>query len=392
VVEAHGRASLLVIKSPQNQHFESFKNRKMLFSMRKIIISVIAIIFLSNLPAFASSAIPIYEEDKTLVIATKEAAPFSIKTENGWEGISIELWEKICRELGIHYEFKELPLDKMLDAVSNGSTDAAVAAITITKAREEAFDFSHPYYTTGLGIATKKRSERFWLESLGRFFSMDFLSVVGVLSFVLLVVGFLVWLFERKKNMEQFSGNPVKGIGAGFWWAAVTMTTVGYGDKSPATPMGRLIGLIWMFAGLIFISSFTAAITTALTVDELGSAIHGPNDLFKVRVGTIQGSTSEAYLMQKHIGYKKFHDIKSCLAALRQDDLDAVVYDEPIIRYIITHDEMTDLKVLENTFKKQYYAFAVPTGSKLAEPLNRKLAEIIGTRAWNDLLYKYMGQ
>jgi CubicO group peptidase (beta-lactamase class C family) len=47
------------------------------------------------------------------------------------------------------------------------------------------------------------------------------------------------------------------GIGIGIWWATVTMTTVGYGDKAPMTPGGRIVGLIWMFVGVITISGFT---------------------------------------------------------------------------------------------------------------------------------------
>ena len=70
------------------------------------------------------------------------------------------------------------------------------------------------------------------------------------------------------------------------------MTTVGYGDKAPVTVMGRLIGLIWMFAAIIIISSFTAAIAASLTVSELGSDVENPNDLPNVRVGSYRGCYS----------------------------------------------------------------------------------------------------
>ena len=74
------------------------------------------------------------------------------------------------------------------------------------------------------------------------------------------VVGVVMWLGERRRNQAQFGGTAAHGIGAGLWWSAVTMTTVGYGDKAPVTILGRLLGLVWMFAAIIIISSFTAAI------------------------------------------------------------------------------------------------------------------------------------
>ncbi|MFH7563901.1 MULTISPECIES: ion channel [Oceanimonas] len=48
---------------------------------------------------------------------------------------------------------------------------------------------------------------------------------------------------------------------------------MGYGDKAPVTFAGRLVGLIWMFAGMIMVASFTAAITSSLTVNNLRTGI-----------------------------------------------------------------------------------------------------------------------
>jgi hypothetical protein len=73
----------------------------------------------------------------------------------------------------------------------------------------------------------------------------------------------MVWLFERKLNPAHFGGNTLQGIGSGFWFSAVTMTTVGYGDKHPKTTGGRIVSLIWMFTAVILVSLFTATITHA---------------------------------------------------------------------------------------------------------------------------------
>ncbi len=57
----------------------------------------------------------------------------------------------------------------------------------------------------------------------------------------------------------HFGGKPIHGFGSALWFAAVTMTTVGYGDKTPQTPLGRGLAFIWMFLGIVLVSAFTGS-------------------------------------------------------------------------------------------------------------------------------------
>lgn len=50
------------------------------------------------------------------------------------------------------------------------------------------------------------------------------------------------------------------GYWSGIWWAVVTLTTVGYGDISPATPTGRLVAVLLMFTGIGLFSTLAAAV------------------------------------------------------------------------------------------------------------------------------------
>ena len=53
-------------------------------------------------------------------------------------------------------------------------------------------------------------------------------------------------------------------LGLAIWWALQTVTTVGYGDVTPTTDVGRVIGGIEMVTGVSFIAFLTAGVTSAV--------------------------------------------------------------------------------------------------------------------------------
>jgi polar amino acid transport system substrate-binding protein len=341
----------------------------------------------------SAGAQPATSAATTLVVGTKEAPPFAMKAADGtWSGLSIELWRDIAREEGYDFELRETDVPGLITGVSSGQMDLAVAALTITPEREAALDFTHPFHVSGLGIAVPAGGAARVLPILSQFLSVRFLRVVIGLAILLFAVAILVWLFERRRNPEQFGGGAVHGIGAGFWWSAVTMTTVGYGDKSPVTVGGRLVALVWMFTALIVISSFTAAITAALTVGSLTGRVRGPDDLADVRVGTVPETTSASYLDWRQLPYASYDSIDDALAALTREEIDAVVYDAPILRYEVRRGFNDQLSVLASTFERQYYGIALPSGSPLREPLNRAVLAHIATPEWQSTLQRYLGQ
>jgi len=329
-------------------------------------------------------------EGDTLIIATRHAPPFAIKTPDGWEGITIELVRRIADEDDLKYRFEEMDLEEMLEATASGEVDAAAAALTVTAERERKLDFTHPFLTSGLGVAVSQRTEVTWLSAMKRVASGAFLKSAGALLGVLTLVGVLVWLVERRRN-NQFPGDPIKGVGSGVWWSAVTMTTVGYGDKAPLTAAGRIIGLIWMFASIIIISGFTAAIATSLTVGHLDQSIAGIDDLYRKRVFTLKGSTSADYLDEKLIGYETVPSVADALDKLAAGQADAVVYDLPILRYLVTDSYVQDLYVLPNVFARQDYGIALPSGVPFREQLNQKILRIIQGPEWAGMLERYLG-
>lgn len=331
-------------------------------------------------------------EGERLRVAIKSAAPFAIQDQDGnWQGITVDLWSYLSRKLGLSYSFVDTDLEGMLNMLGTGEIDVAAAALTITSDREAEFDFTHPFHVTGLSIAVPRKSEAGWLDLLLQLLSVKFLKAILLLGSVLLGVGILLWLAERKRNPEQFGKGVLEGLGSGFWWSAVTMTTVGYGDKSPVTFFGRFVAVIWMFAAIIIISGFTAGIASALTVGGLQGPIQGPEDLGKARVGTVGASTSSLYLENRGLAYQGFDSPSAALEALRDGRVEAVVYDEPILRYLLRSRPFPELRVLPESFEIQYYGLGLPEGSSLRENLNRIMLEYLRSESWTKIRNRYLG-
>ena len=196
----------------------------------------------------------------------------------------------------------------------------------------------------------------------------------------------------RRRNAEQFGGSNAEGIGAGFWWAAVSMTTVGYGDKAPVTLAGRLLALVWMFAGLIMVASFTAAITSSLTVSNLQYQINGPQDLPGNTVATIAGTASAQYLQEQRIISQEYPDLHSAMQAVSTGESDAVVYDRPLLQYRNQQLGKDRLDLLPGVFDQQLYALALPTGSNLRDEVNEAILRLTESPEWRLIQRAYLGE
>lgn len=337
------------------------------------------------------------EPKEKLIVATRQVPPFAIQDDAGdWSGIAIELLRAIVADFNaeenstVAIEFRDLPLAELLSQTENGDVDLAIAALTVNFEREERLDFSHPFFASGLAIAVRAERSSGWFHVFDRLFSWALLEVLATLGLMLLLAGFLMYLAERKSNKQDFGGGAWRGIGAGFWWSIVTLTTVGYGDKAPKTTLGRAIAAIWMLSGLLIIASFTAAMTSALTVGQIRSRIAGPTDLARVTSGTVAESTSEAYLMTHRYRSRPFNSLEEALNALEAGRVTAVVYDEPLLRYAVREGNRA-VSVLPSIFDRQDYAIALPSDSLLRERVNRSLLRVTSQPFWDDLVTRYLG-
>jgi polar amino acid transport system substrate-binding protein len=342
--------------------------------------------------AHGETAVP-----QKLLVGTMVKPPFSMKISDGsWRGLSIELLDMIARELGVKYELVEYEsFAQILEAVEKGKLEV-VTALAVTAPRETIMDFSHPFLTTGSAIAVPVPVSRpglfhFTGHFVDRFVSLNFLIVIAMLLLLSFAAGALVWLFERRINNNMFSGKGVKGLWQGLWWAMVTMTTVGYGDKAPKTVGGRIIALIWMYVSIFLIASFLAVITASLTVGELSGKVRGLSDLYHVRVGTVPHSEPWNFLTQRGLAARPFKNEKDGLQAMVDGEIDAFVHNEILLKYLSKSDFPGRIHVLSEIFDQYYVSFAFPQGSALREKFNRELITILDSDEFPQFKERYLG-
>ena len=320
--------------------------------------------------------------DSMITIGIKSSPPF-VETREGLapDGLSLDFWSEVEGEAQVLYEFREFQtLNELLEALNRGEIDMSINPITVTEERMKELDFAQPFYISGTTLVRKYTGG--WWDMLINIFSWKFFSAVAVLLVVILIFGLLIWAFERRKNKSMF-GKGFQGLGDGFWWSAVTMTTVGYGDKAPVTTGGRIIGFIWMFAAIIMISSLTASIASALTVSSLETKINNPEDLRRFSVGTIGGSSSAEYLDIFNVGFNEFKSVTEGFDAIEDGRIDVFVYDRPILKYFLNQQNNEILKLSPKDLKTDYYSFTYPKGSNLRDYLDPYVVKALKSDRWN---------
>lgn len=330
--------------------------------------------------------------ERELVIGTKEAPPFAMKAADGvWQGISIDLWRRIADDKKWRYRFVEVQtVPELIDGVTTRKFDVAVAALTVTPARERVLDFTASFFSTGLGIAIAAGGPPSWRPVMTALTSFGFVQAILALIGLALAVGLIVWFFERRHN-EEFGGGVARGLSSSVWWTTVAMTQRGIGNFGPRSMPGRAVAMLWMVGSIVAIAVFTAGITSALTVRQLQGTVREVADLSAVRVGAVNGTTAEEVLFRLRVWPLTFATPKDALLALRAGNIDAVVYDRPLLAWFVKQDFQTSIQLLDTIVDFQNYAFAVPLNSPLRKPIGVAVLDATESPWWGQTLFQYTG-
>jgi len=330
---------------------------------------------------------------KTLRVGTRLIPPF-VMQKDSWDlsGFSIDLWENLARELDLQSSFKVYPnVKELLTAVEKKQVDVGIAAITINSERAQRVDFSYPIFSGGLQIMVRHPRLERGTWSFGRdLISSALPKLLAVVFLIITAMAHLVWLIERFHHDPIISNAYFPGIFQALWWTATGL--VGQADTVPKGVPAKLIALFWMFASVGLVTYFTAAFTTALTVQQLQGSIQGLADLPGHTVATTAGSTAAEFLQDRKIKVLERDNLDQVYAALMNRQADAVVFDSGVLAYHANHDGKNLVKLVGEVFKPEDYAIAVSPGNPLAKAIDVALLKLKEDGTY-DLLYdKYFKQ
>ncbi|NME70474.1 transporter substrate-binding domain-containing protein [Flammeovirga aprica] len=332
-------------------------------------------------------------ENHILRVGVREDPPFVIKSVDGsFYGLSIDLWHMVAEDLHLVYEFVEYKhMPGLILALSRRQIDISANPMPVSSTRIRQLDVTYPFMTTSLGVVVKKNEQDQITLFFSNLFSIGFMKLFFTLIVIVFLFGTLVWWVEKKYNTSDFR-DGIDGVMDGIWWSTVTITTVGYGDKTPKTTLGRVISMVWMFVAISLISSFTATITSTLTINQLEAQIKSISDLRKMKgqIGVTAHSGAESYLLKHQINPATFVNPDEGLDALNNGEIIAFVHDKPIMRHVIKERGASNLfEISPANFKQNYYSFFMPRNSKMYKKINSEIVDNIDKDSWHRLLKKY---
>ncbi|TXG62338.1 hypothetical protein EZV62_013701 [Acer yangbiense] len=313
-------------------------------------------------------------------------------------GYCIDVFEAVMKTLpyAVTYEYIPFSLpngtsagtyDDLIDQVYLGKFDAVVGDTTIVAHRSRNVDFTLPYTESGVSMIVptkdnKKKNAWVFLKPL----TWD-LWVTSACFFVF--IGFVVWVLEHRIN-EDFRGPIEYQVGTSFWFSFSTM--VFSQRERVISNLGRFVVIVWCFVVLILTQSYTASLTSHLTVQQLKPTITDFRELIKrgENVGYLQGSFVSGILKQLGFNENKLIEYNSpeeCDRLFKKGSAKggiAAAFDEVPYMRLFIGQYCSKYTMTEPTFKTAGFGFVFPLHSPLVQDvssaiLNPWLEQLLGS-------------
>jgi len=338
-----------------------------------------------------------------LKVAIRLAPPFiQDHPIRGLEGISIDLWESIARRRNLKFNYVCLNLKQTLASLSDGTIDLAISPLTISKKREQTFDFSHQYFTSGLVFAGLPDTVTFdFKRVLKTIFKAINTSpfMIGAAALVLctLIVFFVAVKYRKYyKNPLAFPNKQSSVSLHMLLMAALNMV----GLRKDLFSFGTVPLQVLFLAVMLLGATLSASLGGMITASIMHSVKQGKkvdiNRLDTLRISTLKGSTAESFLLEKQNGKTGNLLVRETWAETLADVIDRradlIIGDWVQLTYLANSGAFAgQIQVDPKTIRFEPYGWGLPNASRLRDPVNQELIGILRSDAWPGTIRSYIG-
>ncbi|TXG62339.1 hypothetical protein EZV62_013702 [Acer yangbiense] len=314
-------------------------------------------------------------------------------------GYCIDVFDAVMKTLpyAVTYEYIPFALpdgtsagtyNDLIYQVYLGNFDAVVGDTTIVANRSRNVDFTLPYTESGVSMIVpikdnKKKNAWVFLKPL----TWD-LWVTSACFFVF--IGFVVWVLEHRIN-EDFRGPVEYQVGTSFWFSFSTM--VFSQRERVISNLGRFVVIVWCFVVLILTQSYTASLTSHLTVQQLKPTITDVRELIKrgENVGYQKGSFVPGILKQLGFNENKlivYNSPEECDELFKKGSAKggiAAAFDEVPYMRLFIGQYCSKYTMTEPTFKTAGFGFVFPLHSPLVPDVSRAILNVTESEKMKEI-------
>tara|TARA_Y100000034_G_scaffold136062_1_gene210560 strand:- start:794 stop:1852 length:1059 start_codon:yes stop_codon:yes gene_type:complete len=338
--------------------------------------------------AIVSAASPAPEKTP-VTVGIHSFEPCVIEKDGEATGFDIDILSASMERAGFNYQTRSYEtVSDLLDALRNGEIDAAMAGLSITSKREREFDFTQPYYKSGLRILISENGATysFWKFKYARNVVKALINPAVVEPFLcmgMLILGFALLMWICEKGSDSINDKFFPGIFEAIYYSIVTSSTVGYGDITPKKWIGRIAAVCLIFLGIVMFANATGVLSVEYNQDMLEYSITGPKDLKGEIVSTKYGTTSMDAVEKWEALAQPVKEIGLAFELLKQGKVAAVVFDAPVVDWAAKH--YSGLVIVPGLYEPQNYGIVLSEGSDMKEPLDKAILSIQEDGTWRKI-------
>ncbi|XP_057955060.1 glutamate receptor 2.1-like [Malania oleifera] len=297
-----------------------------------------------------------------------------------FSGFSMDLFKAITEDLPFYLSYDLIGFngtyDALVDQVYLKKFDAAVGDVAITANRSQLVDFTQPYTRTGLVMIVPvhaQTSNSAWL------FIKPFTKAMWISTLLItLYNSFVFWLIERN-NCLELEGSILNRVGTLLWLAFQTLLPI-KGEKLHSN-LSRIVMVVWLFVALVITQSYTASLTTMLTVQSLQPTVDNVEVLKNnnVAVGCSGVSFIKRYLEGvigfRHENIKNFSKPDEYAKALRRKEIGALFIEASLSKVFLAR-HCKGFGVAGPTYQIGGFGFAFQKGSPLLPDISKAILNL----------------